>query len=253
MRFEILGPLGVYDDLGPLQVSGTKRRALLIALLAHANEVVVIDQLMEWLWTHEPPRSAPLVIQAHISVLRRQLEPDRARGVRPGLLFTHANGYLLRVTPQQLDMLRFEELVRAANQSLPAGAVEQAAELLDDALALWRGDPLSDVRYLRVAQSEIARLEELRLTATALRMEVGLRLGRYLEIIPQLSSLIVVHPYHERFYAQLMRALVGCGRRAEALTVYRRVYQTLLDELAVEPGPELRRLLAGILADDSDD
>ncbi|GIG56103.1 hypothetical protein Lfu02_04750 [Longispora fulva] len=249
MRFDILGSLTVHSPEGYVPVAGTKRRAVLIALLVNANQVVPTTRLIDWLWLTDPPPSAALVIQAHVSVLRRQLEPDRPPGLAPTLLLTRGGGYLCRVRVDQLDLLRFQELLHLGARSLHRDRVEDAARLLREALNLWRGEPLEEVQHMPPAQGEIARLQELRLTATVLRMEAGLRMRQYGEIIPQLSNLIVLHPYHERFYAQLMIALASSGRRAEALSVYRRAHRILGEELAVRPGPELRRIEAEILAD----
>ncbi len=248
MRFAILGPLNVYSPRGPVHIEGAKRRTLLIALLAGANRLVTVDELTEWLWPGGPPRSAMLVMQAHVSVLRRQLEPDRAPRSQPQLLLTVLPGYMLRLKQEQLDVLEFEALLQAGTQSMQRGDAELTARQLGAALDLWRGEALCGVRHLPAAQQQIARLEELRMTAAGMRIEARLRIGRYDDIIPQLGRLIVEHPFHERFYAQLMIALARSGRRAEALAVYRRAQEVLAAELDVEPGDDLRRLQADILS-----
>lgn len=248
MRFGILGPLQVRGTAGPAAVQGTKRRALLVALLARANDAVSVDELVEWLWPHRPPVTAATAIQANVSVLRRTLEPDRPPWSPPRILLTQPPGYLVRVTTEQLDVLLFEDLVRRGTGALQRGDAAVASTLLREALGLWRGGALSDVRYVEAAQSEIARLEELRLGGLALRIDADLRQGRFQDVVPELSRLVIDHPLHERFHGQLMVALNGCGRRADALAVFHRVRRTLADELHVEPGRDLRDLEALILA-----
>ncbi|HZM78168.1 MAG TPA: AfsR/SARP family transcriptional regulator [Candidatus Limnocylindrales bacterium] len=235
---------------GPVPIQGTKRRALLTALLSGANRVVTVDELTEWLWPGKTPSSATQVIQAHVSVLRRQLEPDRPPRSPPRMLLTQPPGYLMRIKTDQLDSLRFALLVQSGTQAMQQKDIVTAVELLQEALSLWQGEALCGVRHLPAAQSEIARLEELRLTATGLYMDACLNMGQYDEAIPQLSRLVVLYPYHERFYAQLMVALARSGRRAEALSVYRKAHSVLTNDLAVSPGSELRRLEAAILADE---
>lgn len=248
MYFAILGPLEVRNQHAPVNVGGAKRRALLIALLANANRIVPTDELMAWLWPNgRPPRSAALVIQAHVSSLRQVLEPSRLPRTLPKMLLTNAAGYLMQLTPEQLDVLLFESLLLTGNRYLAHDAPHKAAEVLRKGLALWRGAALCDVRDLPAARNEATRLDELKLTATVQCIEADLRMQRFLEVIPQLTVLIAEFPYHERFYAQLMTALSGSGRRAEALVVYQRARRLLADELGVEPGPELRAVEAAIL------
>ena len=166
------------------------------------------------------------------------------------MLLTQPPGYLMRIKTDQLDSLRFALLVHSGTQAMQQRDLVTAAELLREGLGLWQGEALCGVRHLPAAQSEIARLEELRLTATGLYMDACLNLSQYDEAIPQLSRLVVLYPYHERFYAQLMVALARSGRRAEALSVYRKAHSVLSNDLAVSPGGELRRLEAAILADE---
>lgn len=166
------------------------------------------------------------------------------------MLITQPPGYLMRIKTDQLDSLRFALLVQSGTQAMQQRDMVTAAELLQEALDLWQGEALCGVRHLPAAQSEIAQLEELRLTATGLYMDACLNMNQYDEAIPQLSRLVVLYPYHERFYAQLMVALARSGRRAEALSMYRKAHSVLTNDLAVSPGSELRRLEAAILADE---
>jgi SARP family transcriptional regulator, regulator of embCAB operon len=251
MRFEILGPLRVTHG-GPVPLTGQRRRILLLALLAHPSRVVPTAELVDWLWPHRPPRSALATLQAHVSALRRVIEPDRPPWQAPDRLLTHPSGYLLCVEPDELDAIRLERLVDAAKPALDAGEAELACRLATEALALWRGPALADAAHVDAARSEIARLEELRLTAAAVRVESCFALDRHLDVIPDLSRLVAKHPLHERFYAQLMVALARAGRRADALAVYRRARAVLARELHVGPGKALRCAEAAILSGEID-
>jgi DNA-binding SARP family transcriptional activator len=249
MRFGILGSLRIQGPEGLLPVVGLKRRVLMVALLARANGVVSVEHLSDWLWPNEPPRCAAAVVQAHVSALRRMLEPDRSRWGRSSVLVTQPSGYLIQVTAQQLDVLDFEELVARGQQALRYGRAEVASKLLREALDLWRGEPLAEAATVELAQAEIARLEEMRLTALMLHTDAELTLGNHMDLIPELAWLVARHPLHEPFYGQLMVALAASGRRADALSVYGRAQEVLGRELAVEPGPALHRVRAAILSD----
>jgi DNA-binding SARP family transcriptional activator len=248
MQFGILGPLQINRQAEPVPLTGAKRRLLLIALLVQANRLVPVAQLAEWIWPKHQPVSAIATIQAHISTLRRDLEADRSKSAPPGLLLTRPPGYLIRIDVEQLDALRFERLTGSGALALRQGRPGLASAELTAALALWRGAPLAEAADAAIAQGEIARLEELRLTATMLRNEADLALGRHLELIPELSQLVFRYPLHERFYGQLMIALSTIGRRGDALDVYRRAREILARELAIGPGPGLREVRAIILA-----
>jgi DNA-binding SARP family transcriptional activator len=250
MRFGILGPLEVFDDNGaPVHIPGGRRRALLIALLTQPNDVICVDRLLEWMWHADLPRCPIPTLQVHISMLRRVLEPGRPPRAPATVLITQAPGYLLRVPQGQLDTVSFEELLRKGRMLFEQGDAEHARLTFVEALALWRGDPLVDVVFHDAAQTEIHRLEELRLTTLALRIEADLMLGRHQEVIPELTRLAATYPFHEQFHAGLMEALSRCGRRSDALNVYRRAQETLAREMGLSPGPELRKIEAAILHD----
>jgi len=251
MRFEILGPLRVTDG-GPVPVNGQRRRILLLALLAHPGRVVSTAELVDWLWPRRPPRSALATLQAHVSALRRTLEPERPPWRPPQRLLTHPPGYLLCVEPEELDAQCLERLVGGAKPALDGGEPERAYRLVTEALALWRGAALADAAHVDLARTEITRLEELRLTAWTVRVEASFALGRHLETIPELTRLVAKHPLHERLYVLLMLALSRCGRRADALAVYRKARAVLARELHVAPGKALRCAEAAILSGELD-
>jgi DNA-binding SARP family transcriptional activator len=195
MEFRILGPLEVFEDGRALDLGGAKQRAALAVLALHANRVVSRDQLIEALWDAEPTESAGKALQGYVSQLRKVLGRER--------LETKPPGYLLRLEPDELDAARFERLHDAGD---PEGA-----------LALWRGDPLADFADQRFARAEIARLQELRLSCVEQRVERGLAEGRHADLIAELEALVREHPLREHLRAQLMLALYGAGRQAEAL------------------------------------
>jgi DNA-binding SARP family transcriptional activator len=239
VEFRILGPLEVVEEGRPLTLGGPRQRALLAILLTRANEVVSSDRLIDELWGAQPPRTATNALQYHVSRLRKTLGPSEA-------IVTREPGYLIRVGPDELDLLRFEQLVEEARQA-PA---DQAARLLHHALSLWRGPALADLASELFVQAEILRFEELRLAALELRIETDLALGRHRELVGELEVLVHEHPLRERPRAQLMLALYRSGRQAEALDLYREGRHVLVDELGIEPGLELQELEKAILSHD---
>src|SRR5947207_841229 len=253
MQFEILGPLRVTDaDFGIVKLNGQRPRILLVALLSHPNAVVPTRDLVDWLWPSRPPRSAQATLHAHVSALRRALEPQRPPWRPSARLLTQQPGCHLHVEPDELDSTRLERLVAAAKPALDGGDPETAHRLSTEALGLWRGAALADAAHVAAARSEITRLEELRLTAATVRVEAAFELGRHLEVVPELTRLVATHSLHERFYVLLMIALTRCGRRADALVVYRKARSVLARELHVAPSRALRCAEAAILAGELD-
>ncbi len=247
IEFRVLGPFEVAGEGSEvLPMRAAKERALLLLLILHANEVVSAERLVDELWGERPPESAANVLQTYVSHLRRLLEP----GTRPrenGLIVTVSPGYLLRLAPGQLDLHRFETLVAEARSSAdPAAALAK----LREALALWRGPPLPEFAFEGFAQAEIARLEELRLTALEERIALELELGQNDDLVGELEALVAAHPLRERLRGQLMLALYHSGRQAEALDAYQRTRRALVDELGIEPGQALQHLESQILNQD---
>lgn len=244
MEFRILGPLEVVDNGGVVRLGGGKPRALLAVLLLNANEPVSAERLALALWGEDAAASAVKTVHVHVSRLRRALgEAD--------IVTTTRAGYCLRVRPGELDAERFERLVEDGRNALADGEPEDAAARLREALALWRGPPLADLEFEPFAAAEIVRLEEQRLTALESRIEADLAAGEHAGIVGELRQLVAEHPRREHFACQLMLALYRCERQAEALEVYRGARRVLVEELGVEPGPELRRLQEAILRQDA--
>jgi DNA-binding SARP family transcriptional activator len=238
VEFRLLGPLEVVDDGCALPLGGTKQRSVLAMLLLNANSVVSSERLIDTVWGDAAPVTVDNVLQGFVSKLRRLL------GVA---LESRPPGYVLRVDPDQIDAARFERSVRQARELPPA----ERARVLRDALALWRGPALADLSYEEFAQSEIARLEELRLTAVEERIEAELSLGHHADLVGELEALTREHPLRERFHEQLMVALYRAGRQVEALNAYRAARRMLVEEAGVEPSPALRELERRVLAQDA--
>jgi DNA-binding SARP family transcriptional activator len=228
MEFRILGPLEVLDDGRNVDIGGAKQRTLLAILLLHANEVVSYERLIDELWEEGAPATGRKALHVYVSQLRKALGAHR--------LETRSPGYVLSVSDEELDLRRFHRLVSSGKP--------------DEALALWRGAPLAEFSYQRFAQSEIARLEELRLACLEDRTEAGLAAGRHATLIGELEALVAEHPLRERPRGQLMLALYRSGRQAEALEAYQNARRALTEELGIELSQELRELERAILRQD---
>jgi DNA-binding SARP family transcriptional activator len=235
LQFRILGPLEVSDETGPIALGGPRQRGLLAILVLEAGRVVPTDRLIDLLWGEEAPKTATASLQNAIGRLRKALGSD--------VLETRAPGYVLGVAAQQLDARRFERAL-ADSRNLPA---DERRDRLQAALDLWRGPALAEFAFDDFAQAEIRRLEELRLIALGERIDADLDLGRHGDVIGELEALARDHPLRETFRRQLMLALYRAGRQAEALEVYQDARARFIDELGIEPGPELKRLQSEIL------
>ena len=226
-----------------LQIGGAKQRALLAALLLHANEVVPGDRLIDELWGEDSPENAATALRVNVSRLRKALPPDALvdpvarlhdpRSSRSSSTSTASSGWSTRRGAASRD-----------------GSPADASERLREALALWRGPALADVSYESFAQAAIARLEEIRLAALELRIEADLALGRDRELVGELEALVAEHPLRERLRGYLMLALYRSGRQAEALNAYQEARRILVDELGIDPSPSLQELERAILRQD---
>jgi predicted ATPase/DNA-binding SARP family transcriptional activator len=229
MEFRLLGPLEVLDGDGrPLEVRGSKPRALLAQLLLREGRVATDERLIDELWGDDPPPTARAALQMHVSALRKALGPD--------VVVRRDGGYAVPLAGHTLDVQRFERLVETARGAQPARAAASAREALD----LWRGEPEADA----------GRLAQLRRDALEARLRAELELGRAAELVPELRELVAAEPLHEPLWALLALALYRAGRQAEALDELARARGTLVDELGLEPGPELQRLQRAILVQD---
>src|SRR5215211_4797057 len=239
VAFRLLGPLEIAIDGRTVELPRRKQRLLLTLLLLRREEVVSTVQLVEQLWGDNPPKAAVGSLRNLVSELRKLLGSE--------VVHTRAAGYSLGVEPDSVDVHRFEQLV--ADQTREERA-EGRAQRLREALALWRGPPLSEFGAEPFAQVEIARLEELRMVAREELIEAELELGQHTKLVGELEVLVSEQPLRERLRAQLMIALYRSGRQAEALAAYRDARRMLADELGLEPSEDLQQLERAILRQD---
>ena len=233
MDIRLLGPVEVDVEGRPVPLGAAKQRALLAVLALHANRAVAAEDLIEALWGEPPPATAPKMVQQYVSQLRKLLRNGGAAEI-----LTRGRAYELRVAPAVVDVRRFE------------GLVADGAER--EGLALWRGPPLADIADEPFAAAAIRQLEEQRLSALERAIEAELAAGGHRELVGELAALVAQHPLSERLQGQLMLALYRSGRQAEALETYRRARHTLVEQLGIEPGPQLRALHEAILRQDVD-
>jgi DNA-binding SARP family transcriptional activator/predicted ATPase len=242
MEFRILGPLHVAGPDGPIPIAAGKTRALLELLLLHANELIPTDRLVDSLWGDLPPDSAEHAVAVYVSRLRGALGADRIE--------TNARGYRVRVNPGELDLDRFEALAAEGQHALDTNEATEAVRLFREAEALWRGEPLADLRSSAGAQAELARLDELRLAETEVRIEAMLAIGLHAKLVPELEQLVADQPFREGLLGQLMLALYRSGRQVDALAAFQAARRALDEDLGIEPGPSLQRLQLAILRQD---
>jgi DNA-binding SARP family transcriptional activator len=235
MEFRILGPLEIVGESGPVTLSAPKARALLVLLLLRVGDVVAVDRLVDDLWAGEPPRTATASLHNLVGQLRGLLGAE--------VLARSGNGYVLDVPQESIDAVMFEQALVAARRAEPT----RRAELLRDALALWRGAALSDVATDVFATTEARRLDALRLEATERRINAELELGGGVELVAEAEALSLAHPQHEGFRELLMRALYRAGRQAEALDAFHEARRMLVDQAGIDPGPRLQATYRAIL------
>ncbi|WP_405627603.1 tetratricopeptide repeat protein [Streptomyces sp. NBC_00016] len=242
-RFRLLGPLDVEIDGRAVVLTG-RQRALCAVLLLHANHVVSVDRLIQCLWDDRPPGAGAARVRALVAEVRRALGPAGAE-----LLTTRRPGYVIHAGPDELDLLAFENLIRDASRAAADGDWRAARRGGEQALALWRDEPLADLSEVAVREAERQRLAELHLVAREGVAEAGIETGRHREAIAELLRLTAAHPLRERPHGLLMRALHQDGRSAEALELYTALRRRMVDELGMEPSADLRdlhqRLLRG--------
>lgn len=233
-----MGPLQVRQDGLPVAVPGAKPRAILTMLGLHDGSVVSADALVELLWGDDPPRTAVKALQTHISSLRRTLGD--------GFVLTQGAGWALAET--EVDASRYKAAARSGRDATAGGDDSRAVVCFDEALALWRGIPeLPDGRR---GTTEKTRWIEAHAALVEDRADALLATGRAAEIVGELEAAVADAPLRERRWGQLMLALYRAGRQGEALGAYQRARALLADELGVDPGPNLRRLEALIVAQD---
>lgn len=242
VRFQLLGPLVVSGDDGPIAIGGPKQRLVLAHLLLRANTTVPTDRLADAVWGEEPPETARATLQTYVSRLRGLIGSERIYG--------QPRGYRFSAVPEELDTLRFETLLKEAHED--GFGPKAALDVLNEALDLWRGPALADLADEPSLSGEIARLEELRLQATEEKIETELDLGRHGDAVVELETLTRAHPLRERLWGELMLALYRAGRQADALSAFDQARSILSEELGIDPSNELQHLHERILRHDPD-
>jgi DNA-binding SARP family transcriptional activator len=246
MEFKVLGPLEAINRGVAQTPSAPKIRQLLALLVLRVNQIVSLDTVMEELWGTEPPRSAVTTAQTYIYQLRkifvRELGPSGG-----DLIETSAPGYLLRVDESKVDYRDFDRLIEQARLMAADGQDERAARHFQAALRLWTGPTLSNVTCGHVLQGYVTHLEEKRITALEMRVQAEMDLGNHRELIPELRTLVMAHPFNEWFHIQLITALGRSGRRGDALTAYQNARQILGEELGLDPSAQLEMVHQEVL------
>jgi SARP family transcriptional regulator, regulator of embCAB operon len=247
--FAALGPFEAEWDGQPLNLGGAKQQAVLALLVLEANRVVSVDRLLQWVWPDDDESRRSATLQVYVSNLRRLLAPA-AEELGRQLIATQRPGYILELTADQSDVLRFEQLCRegeaASREFRPADAVTA----FRSALGLWRGELLSGLPVDTADTGAAARLELVRQTVLEQTADAELAAGRHREFLNELQTWVAEHPLDEHLRGHLMVALYRCGRQADALAQYREVRHLLLEELGIDPSRELRDIEGRILAQD---
>jgi DNA-binding SARP family transcriptional activator/tetratricopeptide (TPR) repeat protein len=245
--FRVLGTVEAYVGHRRIRLTGATR-SLLAVLLTDPGKVISFGRISAGIWDQYESRSARKAVQSYVVRLRTAMAAahhDAAAAVA-----TKTAGYLLDVPTDTVDAVRFERLLRQARREWETGECPPAHRNLSAALALWRGEPFEDCPELPAVAAPRARLTELRVDAVELRVDVDLALGSDAGLVAELVELVARHPHRERFWSQLIVALYRAGRQSEALGAYRRARRVLVEQVGVEPGPELRRLEHAVLTQD---
>jgi DNA-binding SARP family transcriptional activator len=245
LRIRILGRLDACDGDVEVDLGGRRQRAVLAVLVLARGESVPAERIADCLWGDDPPTNVSGAVQSYVSHLRRRLQPEGAPRSRGGVIVSDGVGYAVRLPADAVDAWRFEKLVRDA---VAAGEARLAADLLTEALDLWRGPALSEYAGEPWADAEIARLTELRAVARERLLAARLDRGESALLVPELEALVSEEPLREERWRLLALALYRAHRQADALAALRRARTLLADELGIDPGPALRSLESEILA-----
>ncbi|MFJ3232393.1 AfsR/SARP family transcriptional regulator [Streptomyces sp. NPDC086787] len=242
LRFSVLGPVRAWRGEEPLNTGSPQQRALLAALLLREGRTATAAELIDALWGPEPPSQALAAVRTYASRLRKVLDP--------GVLVSESGGYAVRgLRDGALDLTAAQELAAGAEKARGAGDLGRARDVLNEALAVWDGEPLAGVPG-PYADAQRVRLEEWRLQLLESRLDMDLEQGCHAESVSELTALTAAHPLRERLRELLMLALYRSGRQAEALAVYADTRRLLAEELGVDPRPGLRELQQRILQAD---
>jgi DNA-binding SARP family transcriptional activator len=247
LRFQVLGRLTVTNDLHDCTPTAPMVRRVLAQLLLRANNIVMLDAIIDELWGDKPPKSAVPTAQTYIYQLRRQFEPWLPSNTVEHVLATCGTGYMLRIDPDQLDVNAFLRLAKQGRTALASGDPAAAGRLLRQALSLWSGPALADVTTGPTLQAYVVHLKEQRTHTVELRIQADAMLGRHRELVGELKAMLLTDPLNEWYHAQLIKALACSGRRNESLVAYQNLRKTLLTELGLEPSEVLQELHREVL------
>jgi DNA-binding SARP family transcriptional activator len=243
----VLGPLRVCVGGRDVIVSSRRQRALLMLLAVNANTAVPVDRLVDQLWDGAPPPGALVTVRAYVSHLRKVIQ---AHAGGAASIVTTGIGYRLDLAPSHLDLERFRRAVAAGHDHQRADRPQAALDAFDAALELWRGEPLAELGDHLVVAPLRTELKELRLSAIEGRLRALVEIGRHVEAISELESLVAQEPLRESPHELLMVALYRAGRTAEALGVHRQFTTTLRDQLGLDASERFEELVALILRRD---
>jgi len=252
MDIKILGPLEAQEDGVSITPTACKPRQLLALLALQTGHVVTVPMLIEELWGMEPPRSALTTLQTYVLQVRRLIGGALAQaggGTAKDVLVTRYGGYMLDVSPECVDIHRYEHLAGEGHRAFDDEDLEKASDLLHEALDVWRGPALVDVQIGGRLSMEVTRLQESRLGVLEARIDADMGLGRHRALLSELSMLNQQHPLNN-LCAQYMVALYRSGRQSCALDAYRNLRDTMINELGLEPSVRLRQLHRAMLNSD---
>ena len=244
VEVRVLGPLLIRLGDLELEIGPRREQALLELLILGAGQVQPAERLIERLWDGTPPEGASTTLRSYISHLRSNLGGHDGLG---GRLITRAAGYAFDVSPADIDFNRFRELVASGRAQLDQGDHESARRTLEEALALWRGEPFAEIAHLESVVPVLGELRELRISAVEGRLWALLHAGRHVDALPSLEALVREEPLRETPREMQMIALYRDGRAPEALAVHREYGRLLADELGIDPSARLDALFQRIL------
>ena len=237
LQVAILGPLAAWRDGLPVALGPVRQRAVLGLLALHAGTGLRRAAIVDALWGEDPPPTSVVMIQAHVSRVRRLLKCGQAPAADKQLSW---DGSCYRLGPDsiRLDLAEFGELTEDARRAAAAGDEAAACELYERALGLWRGQPLDDIDVLR-GHPAVTGISRRRAAVVAEYAAAAAGAGLADRVIGHLEALAAREPLDERAHAQLMVTLAATGRQATALRVYQDLAARLDNELGVRPGGEL--------------
>jgi DNA-binding SARP family transcriptional activator len=253
IKYRLLGPLEIVRNGKRCTPRTTMQRALLALLIYNANELLTTRRLIDELWDSKPPASALATLQMYVSAVRRALFPTHNRigsdpRVHP-ILRTENSGYIMRINPADVDLTNFRALAEIGRSCASKKSYSEASEHFGRALALWRGSAMTDLSHIGMLAHYAFRLDEERITVWQERIRIDICQGRTAQVIGELGELCARYPLREPFYLELMLALYQSDRRAEALEVYARAHQIIVENVGLEPGPGLRAAQNAILTE----